>query len=148
MTTTAAIALGVSITSPAQANTGLENQQSIETCKSQASSTFKFALYYNSNYGGAWRNIGYSVWDFADEPIGGQGQAGLEPLRYCPSGAGANQDIKNNAASAKNKHSSYYAVVYYNSGYKGNADWIGWKNSWSKLVNTYNENASFAWQSI
>ncbi|NML54733.1 hypothetical protein HHL19_18995 [Streptomyces sp. R302] len=147
---TALALVGLSMTSvaPAQASTGQENQYSYEACKTQAESPYKFALYYNSGYAGAWRNIAYSVYDFAHEPIGGQSQGDLrQPLEYCPWGAGANQEIKNNAASAKNKHSTYYAVVYYNSGYKGNADWIGWQNSWSKLINTYNENASFAWRS-
>ncbi len=150
-TAAATIGLSMSLAMPAQADTAnpnLDNQMSPETCKSQAASGYKFAIYYNSNYGGAWRNIGYGVYDFGHVPIGGAPQGGLQPLRYCGTGAGANQDIKNNAASAKNKHSSYYGVLYYNSGYKGNADWIGWQNSWSKLINTYNQNASFSWQSI
>ncbi|MEU5372835.1 hypothetical protein ABZ362_28380 [Streptomyces sp. NPDC005951] len=144
-----AIGVVASLASPAQASeTGYWNQHSPEACKSQSASDFKFAIYFNSNYGGSHRNIGYSVWDFADESPGGSPQGGTHPLRFCPGGNGGNQGIKNNAASAKNKHSTYYAVVYYNSGYKGNADWIGWKNNWSKLANTYNENASFAWQSL
>lgn len=129
-------------------NTGYENQWSPEVCKDPGSSGFKFALYFNSNFKGSYRNIGYSVWDFADERMGGAPQAGLQPLRYCSIGAsspwpGSGQNIKNNAASANNRHSSYVAHVYFNRGYKGAVDWVyGGRN----LTNTYNNNASFAWQ--
>lgn len=141
--------IGMSAVTPAQASTGEENQMSPEACsKTQAASTFKFAIYYNSNYGGAYRNIGYSVWDFADERIGGAPQGGTQPLNFCHGGSGNLQGIKNNAASAKNKHSTYYSVVYFNSGYKGNSDWISPGTGWSKLSGTYNENASFAWQTL
>lgn len=74
--TAAVVGIGASAIAPAQASTGEENQMSPEACsKSQSASTFKFAIYYNSNYGGAYRNIGYSVWDFADERIGGARRA-------------------------------------------------------------------------
>ncbi|WP_329133424.1 hypothetical protein OG552_15905 [Streptomyces sp. NBC_01476] len=149
MVTALACAFGLGVVSPAHAGTGLENQESPEACqKTQAASTFKFAIYYNSNYGGAYRNIGYSVYDFADERIGGAPQGGLQPLLFCHGGAGNLQGIKNNAASAKNKHPTYYSVVYYNSGYKGDSDWIAPNSGWSQLAGTYNENASFAWQSL
>ncbi|WP_405899177.1 hypothetical protein OG242_18165 [Streptomyces sp. NBC_00727] len=147
--TAAVVGIGASAISPAQASTGAENQDSPEACvKSQSASTFKFAIYYNSNYGGAYRNIGYSVWDFADERIGGSPQAGTQPLLFCHGGNGNLTGIKNNAASARNKHSTYYSVVYFNSGYKGNSDWIAPGTGWSQLSNTYNDNASFAWQSL
>ncbi len=75
-------------------------------------------------------------------------QGGTQPLNFCHGGNGNLQGIKNNAASAKNKHSTYYSVVYFNSGYKGNSDWIAPGTGWSQLSNTYNDNASFAWQSL
>jgi hypothetical protein len=144
----ATVAMGAFVTPSAHANTGFENQMSPEACeKSQAASDFKYAIYYNSNYGGAYRNIGYSVWDFADERIGGAPQGGTQPLKFCHGGNGNLQGIKNNAASVKNKHSTYYAVTYYNSGYKGSADWSS-PRSQTNLSVTKNENASFAWQTL
>jgi hypothetical protein len=142
-----AVMLGLTVT-PAQASTGEENQLSPEACsKTQAESAFKYAIYYNSNHGGAYRNIGYSVYDFADERIGGSSQGGLQPLNFCHGGNGNGQGIKNNAASVKNKHTTYYAVTYFNSGYKGSADWVG-PSVGRNLSVTYNENASFAWQTL
>ncbi|MFF7792134.1 hypothetical protein [Streptomyces sp. NPDC007991] len=142
------VVMGAFMTPAAHANTGYENQMSPEACeKSQATSTFKYAIYYNSDFGGAYRNVGYSVWDFADERIGGAPQGGTQPLKFCHGGSGNLQGIKNNAASVKNKHSTYYAVTYFNSGYKGSADWAS-PRSQSNLSVTKNENASFAWQTL
>ncbi|WP_234431715.1 hypothetical protein [Streptomyces sp. NRRL S-241] len=129
-------------------NTGYENQWSPEVCKDPGNSGFKFTLYFNSNFKNSYRNIGYSVWDFADERMGGAPQAGLQPLRYCAFGAsspwpGSGQNIKNNAASAQNRHSSYVADVYFNRGYKGAVDDVAWGRN---LNYTYNNNASFAWR--
>ncbi|MFJ5550848.1 hypothetical protein [Streptomyces sp. NPDC093225] len=129
-------------------NTGYENQMNPTVCDDPDSSTFKFTLYYNSNFANSYRNIGYSVWNFADERIGGAPQAGTQPLRYCSFGVsspwpGSGQNIKNNAASAKNRHSSYVANVYYNSGYKGAVDDVAWGRN---LNYTKNNNASFAWR--
>jgi hypothetical protein len=147
----AVVAMGLGMATPVHAdsgNTGYENQMSPEACeKSQSASDFKYAIYYNSNYGGAYRNVGYSVWDFADERIGGAPQGGTQPLKFCHGGNGNLQGIKNNAASVKNKHTTYYAVTYYNSGYKGSADWTSPRGQ-NNLSVTKNENASFAWQTL
>jgi hypothetical protein len=148
---TAVVALGIGLAAPVQAedlgdyggNTTTANQLSPNACSaSQASSEYKFAIYYNSNFGGSYRNIGYNVWNFADERIEGAAQGGLQPLKFCHGGNGAGQGIKNNAASAKNKHATYWAVVYYNSGYKGASDAISRDMN---LSQTKNQNASFAW---
>lgn len=143
----AAIVLGGVAAPAAQASTGFENQWSPEACNSQVDSGFKFTLWYHSSYGGAHRNIGYSVWDFADERIGGDPQAGLQPLRYCSEGDGGGQNIKNNAASAQNRHGSLKANVYYHAGYKGAVDSLSPMSSWFQLKSTNNNNASFAWVS-
>ncbi|GAA1371772.1 hypothetical protein [Streptomyces beijiangensis] len=146
--TATAIGLGMSIITPAHASTGEENQESPDACmKSQSASVFKYAIYFNSNYGGAYRNVGYPVYDFADERVGGSPQAGTQPLLFCHGGSGNNQGIKNNAASVRNKHSTYYAVTYYNSGYKGSSDWAT-PNSSRNLSQAYNQNASFNWSSL
>lgn len=117
-----------------------------EACNSQVVSQFQFSLWYNSSYAGSHRNIGYNVWDIGDERIGGTGQGGgAQPLLWCDNGAGAGTGVKNNAASAQNRHASYRAGVYYNSGYKGIVDILAPKSSWFQLKNAYNNNASFAW---
>ncbi|MFF2526986.1 hypothetical protein [Streptomyces liangshanensis] len=140
----AAFALLLMTAIPAHADPEL-NQMSPEACQeTQASSTFKFAIYYNSNYAGAYRNIGYSVYDFGDERVGGSPQGGLQPLNFCHGGAGNGQGIKNNAASVKNKHATYWAIVYYNSGFKGTSEAISRQ---ANLTTTKNNNASFEWYS-
>ncbi|MEF3118894.1 hypothetical protein [Streptomyces chrestomyceticus] len=122
------------------------NLLSMETCyKSPGNSTFKFHVFYNSGHTGAFRNIGYSVYDFGHVYIGvGDGPSG-NPLRFCPGGTGAGKSVKNNAASASNTHSKYSATMYFNSGYKGASDRLGSGSFMSRLKNTYNNNASFRW---
>ncbi|WP_158717030.1 hypothetical protein [Streptomyces rimosus] len=122
------------------------NLQSMETCsKSPGSSAFKFHLFYNSGHTGAFRNIGYAVYDFGHVYIGAGDPDGGNPLRFCPGGTGAGKSVKNNAASASNTHSKYSATVYFNSGYKGASDRLGAGSFMSRLKNTYNNNASFRW---
>ncbi|MFI9065643.1 hypothetical protein ACIGQE_27890 [Streptomyces sp. NPDC053429] len=109
-----------------------------DVCVDPGYGTFKFTLFYNSNFMGAHRNMGYNVWDFG----------GPRPLTYCLDGASApapgyGQNLKNNAASAKNFHATYVADVYYNSGFKGAVDDVSWGRN---LNYTYNNNASFAWR--
>jgi hypothetical protein len=142
-----ATATGVGLASPAQAlNTGYENQMSPNACQSPAGSDFDFTYYYNSNLKNAYRNIGYNVWNLGDERIGGAPQGGTQPLRYCVStGSGAGQDVKNNAASAANRHKKYNANSHFNSGYAGPKDRLAPGNSVNRLTNTYNDNASFSW---
>lgn len=147
-----AAALAVGLLPPASAhasvtiatNHNLENHMSPEACqKTQKQSKFKFAIYYNSNFAGSYRNIGWPVWNFGHAPIGGAPQGGTQPLGFCRPGAGAGQGIKNNAASAENRHATYVGVVFYNSGYKGASDAIGWGRN---LAKTRNQNASFKWR--
>jgi hypothetical protein len=100
-------------------------------------------VYYNSDFKNAYRDIGYSVYNFGNEPPYSHG--GPYPLKYCLNkGAGSGQGMKNNAASAKNFHSTYVADMYYNSGWKGAVDDISWGRN---LNYTYNNNASFKWRS-
>lgn len=141
-----ALILGLGLASPVHASQfeDSENQGSPEACRSPGSSKFKFTLYYNSNFAGAYRNIGYAVGNFADVRIGGAPQAGLQPLHYCSTGNGSGQSIKNNAASAENRHSTYIGWVYYNSWFQGASDAVGFGRN---LNNTYNNNASFQWKS-
>ncbi|MFJ8473675.1 hypothetical protein [Kitasatospora sp. NPDC094011] len=136
----AVTALGFFAAPAAQAHTGYENQMSPEACNSHVSSGFKFTLWYNSSYAGAHRNIGYSVWDLGHESIGGS-SAGQQPLYFCESGT----KLKNNAASAQNRHVGNKARVHFNSGYAGPVDTLGSFSSMFKLKNTYNNNASFSW---
>ncbi|CCK29872.1 putative secreted protein [Streptomyces davaonensis JCM 4913] len=112
----------------------------------QSYNDFKFRLYYNSNSGGAWRDFGYSVGNFGAVEIYGSGTVAY---KFCGgTGNGALQGVKNNAASARNEHTSYGACVYYNSWFNGAKDGLqpATPTPVSKnLVNTYNENASFQW---
>jgi hypothetical protein len=123
------------------------NLLSNEACYDPPASKFKFHIFYNSGQGGAYRNIGYSVYDFnALRP--GDGHA--YPLKFCPGGVsnpwpGSNQRVKNNAASGENEHYKYTARVYFNSGYKGVYDAMAPYQHIDRFRNVYNENASFAW---
>ncbi|WP_328871575.1 hypothetical protein OHT76_16425 [Streptomyces sp. NBC_00287] len=111
----------------------------------ETDNNFKFNLYYNSNTQGAWRDFGYAVGNF-DSVYSGQG---YKPVVFCNTGAaGSLQNVKNNAASAKNEHTSYGACVYFSSWFNGAKDGLqpAVPTPVSRnLVNTYNENASFQW---
>ncbi|WP_393077959.1 hypothetical protein [Streptomyces sp. LN704] len=145
----AALFISVSAAPVAQADDG-DNLLSMEACAElPSSSDFKFHIYYNSGENGAWRNIGYSVYDF-DALRPGDGHA--HPLRFCMLGAsspwpGSGKNIKNNAASAENDHHSYWARVYFHSGYKGAQDVMAPYQHIDRFRNVYNENASFRWTS-
>ncbi|MFK0223902.1 hypothetical protein ACIQWN_37705 [Streptomyces vinaceus] len=128
------------------ASTQWENHFNSTICTDPGYSTFKFTLWYNSDFKGSYRNIGYNVYDFSDEHYGGT--SGQQPLNFCQFGVsspwpGSGQGIKNNAASAANRHATYVADVYYNSGYKGAVDDVAWTRN---LNYTKNNNASFAWR--
>ncbi|MBD0844593.1 hypothetical protein [Streptomyces sp. TRM68416] len=111
----------------------------------QSGNNFKFKLYYNSNNKGAYADFGYAVGNF-DSVYTGQG---YKPMKFCNTGAaGSLQNVKNNAASAHNAHTSYGACVYYNSWFNGAKDSLPPATpvpTSKNLVNTYNDNASFQW---
>lgn len=118
-----------------------------EACDDPYRSGFKFHIYYNSAQSGAYRNIGYSVYNF---DVLRDGSGSYYPLRFCSGGVsspwpGSGQRIKNNAASGENEHYKYTARVYFSSGYKGVYDAMAPYQHIDQFVNVYNENASFAW---
>lgn len=123
-----------------------DNLRSAEACANVWESDFKMTLYYNSYLRGAWRNVGYSVYDFDHLHPGGSNPS-YYPLEFCAYGSGAGQRVKNNSAGARNKHYKYTARIYYNSGYKGTQDALPPVTTRPKFVNVYNENASFLWTS-
>lgn len=134
------VMLSVGVSTPAFADGDYDNYWF--GCNYDSTNTFKFRLFYNSDLAGDYRNIGYAVYDFNSVADG----SGSSPLRYCGfRSAGSGQNIKNNAASARNTHSSYFGYLYYNSGYKGASD-IVW-GTVNQLDATYNNNASFQWKS-
>ncbi|MER5181498.1 peptidase inhibitor family I36 protein [Streptomyces sp. NPDC002896] len=91
-------------------------------------------LFYNSYQGGSSTSFrGSNVADFAG-------------YKFLSSGAGQGQAVKNNAASATND-SAYAATIFYNSNYGGACDKIADYSYTTQLHNTYNENASFKWNS-
>lgn len=146
----AAVFVTATVVAPVAQADDEDNLYSMQACDELPStSDFKFHIYYNSGQGGAWRNIGYSVYDFnALRP--GDGHA--HPLRFCNIGAsnpwpGSLQNIKNNAASGENDHYKYWARVYFHSGYKGNQDAMAPYQHIDRFRNVYNENASFRWTS-
>ncbi|MFJ8081317.1 peptidase inhibitor family I36 protein [Streptomyces sp. NPDC096205] len=85
-----------------------------------------FCLFYNSDYGGDMVSTGYNVSNFA----GWTWDNG--------------QSVKNNAASAYN-YTERCGRLYFNSNYAGASDTIAAGTGWRRLVNTYNNNASFRW---
>ncbi|MCX3061897.1 hypothetical protein [Streptomyces beihaiensis] len=138
---TAAIGVCMAAT-PASAASGDYNNYWFG-CNYDSSNTFKFRIFYNSDLAGDYRNIGYAVYDFDAVEDG----TSRSPLKYCGfRSSGKGQHVKNNAASARNTHSTYTGVLYYNSGYKGAADYV-WGNV-NKLDATYNNNASFKWVNL
>jgi hypothetical protein len=126
-----------------------ENLYSMEACYAPWNSKFKFHLYYNSGMDGAYRNIGYSVYNF-DQLRPGGSFTGYYPLKFCVLGAGgatpgSGQRVKNNAASGENDHYKYTARVYFESGYNGAQDVMGPYQHIARFPHVYNENASFKW---
>lgn len=116
------------------------------TCTNPDTSAFKMSFYYNTNWKGAWRNVGYAVYDLDHLSPGGD-IPNSYPLTFCNSGAGAGQHVKNNAAAGQNNHSTYTARIYYHSGYKGPQDSLTPHSGEGQFINVYNENASFQWTS-
>jgi hypothetical protein len=129
-----------------------ENLMSPEACQEIPwNSAYKFHIYYNSKQGGAWRNIGYRVYNFDVLRPGGS-IPNTYQLKFCSIGAsspwpGSGQRIKNNAASGENTHPKYVAHVYFNSGYKGAEDRLAPYEDLDRFRNVYNDNASFQWTS-
>lgn len=138
-------------TGPAQAN-DFDNMFDPLVCVDHnRSGKFAFHIFYNSNLGGSYRNIGYAVYDFGAVTAGGS-DSSYQPLRFCRFGAsspwpGSGQGIKNNAASARNDHDTYLARVYYSSGHRGVYDQLNPYETRAQFRNVYNENASFKWVS-
>lgn len=86
---TAVPALKITGAPQARANTGFENRTSPGACaRSQATSRFKYAVPCDSVRGGAWRNAGHSVGDFADERTGGTPRGGTRSLKSRHAGRG------------------------------------------------------------
>ncbi|GBQ04406.1 hypothetical protein SSP531S_59020 [Streptomyces spongiicola] len=146
---TAAAALLIS--SPAYADwppgSDADNLGNEAACDIPYESAFKFHIYFNSGQNGAYRNIGWAVYNF-DALRPGDGHD--HPLKYCITGGsrplpGSGQKIKNNAASGENEHYKYTARVHYNSGYKGPYDAMAPYQHIDRFRNVYNQNASFLW---
>jgi hypothetical protein len=114
------------------------------SCHSPSSSDFRFSFRYNSGLSGAWKNLGYAHANFAATDLG-TGDPFSYPLEFCSgTGSGGGQVIKNNAASARNRHGSYSGRVYFNSWWQGAYDNFR-PGTGGNLVDTYNDNASFQW---
>jgi len=90
-------------------------------------------LYYNSNCQGSLADFEFDVPDFA-------------PYTFVSAGAGQGQGVKNNAASARNRDTTWIADIHFNSNYGGARDRIARTGACQRLVNTYNENASLKWR--
>ncbi|MBD0844592.1 hypothetical protein [Streptomyces sp. TRM68416] len=143
---TVASAAGLLMFSGAPANASTPQDEENYWLGCQSYNTFKFRLYYNSNNKGAYRDFGYAVGNFGAVEIYGSGTVAY---KFCNTGAaGSGQGVKNNAASARNLHTSYGACVYYNSWFNGAKDSLPPATplpTSKNLVNTYNDNASFQW---
>lgn len=90
----------------------------------------EMCLYWDSNLGGSLYDTYWSVADFGD-------------ARFISPGAGQGQLVKNNTASATNRHTGD-ARVFYNESYTGASDVVPAFSS-RNLVNTWNDNASICW---
>lgn len=101
-------------------------------------------LFYNSKYGGS-----RTTFENNKEE---EGFYNLGPYTFKTAGAGQGLSVKNNAASAqaRNWGLNYNVTIYYYSGYSGPCDRLqATPNELtyaSRLVNTYNENASLYWR--
>lgn len=93
----------------------------------------EFVFYYNSN------NFG-SPSDFENSKSNLAGYVFLGP------GTGQGTAVKNHAASVSNNHPTKTVNVYFNSGYQGVFDSTAPYTN-RNLSKTYNENASFQFQS-
>ncbi|MEV6118121.1 peptidase inhibitor family I36 protein [Streptomyces sp. NPDC052109] len=123
----AAIATGASVVPAAAQNDG--------RCTTSVSSNLfgELCLYYNSGLSGS----------HADFNVPTKDEAGYV---FSSSGAGQGQPVKNNAASATNLDPDCTAIIFYNSGWSGPADYIDAHSSVSRLNKTYNNNASNHWE--
>ncbi|WP_328941764.1 hypothetical protein OG259_08945 [Streptomyces sp. NBC_00250] len=144
--------LGFFGATPAMAGGDIDNLWDPAACAAPSGSAFKFHLYYNSGQNGAYRNIGYNVYNFDVLWNGNNAPGGGTPLRYCIVGAsnplpGSNQTVKNNAASGTNDHYKYKARVHFRSGYGGPTDIMNPYQHIDRFRYVYNENASFSWAS-
>lgn len=145
---TAAVSLLVSAPTANADVVDYENLYGPDRCKEPGASAFKFHIYFNSGMNGAYRNVGYSVYNF-DRLVPGGSDPGAYPLKYCIVGAGGSpgsgQKIKNNAASGENDHYKYKARVHFYSGYTGPKDVMNPGQTIAQFRYVYNENASFSW---
>ena len=119
------------------------SSSTVNNCDSEC-----LVLFYNSQYGGSRITLNTN----GDE----QGFYNLGPYTFQTTGAGQGQSVKNQAASAQARHwgAHWNATIYYNSGYAGpcdrlqaGADSTSEITYASKLVNTYNNDASVYWRS-
>lgn len=146
----ASLTLGIVAAIPAAADEPFPNDANIwdpAACSDPDPSDFKFHIYYNSGEAGAYRNIGYAVYDF--DAIYTTDKS-YHALTFCELGVsrpwpGSGQHIKNNAASGDNTHYKYTARVYQRSGYWGNQDAMGPMQHHDQFLKVYNDNASFQW---
>ncbi|MFG3213816.1 hypothetical protein [Streptomyces tendae] len=122
---TALAGAGIALASPASAGTYPQTSCGLP------SNGQCLVLYYNSGYKGS--STSYPV----------SAVNNFEGHKFLTSGAGQGQYLKNNAASAKNRTTQgWWAAIYFNSGQVGACDAIAPNAGASRLVNTYNENAS------
>ncbi|MGW5638615.1 peptidase inhibitor family I36 protein [Streptomyces sp. NPDC003832] len=89
-------------------------------------------FYYNSNFEGS-RTL-----------FRGFDHYSLDGYKFLGSGAGKGQNVKNNAASARNL-AFYNLVIYFNSNLAGACDSMPKLGEAQRLNNTYNDNASFGY---
>ncbi len=118
---------GLALASPAAASA-----DPTTSCGDISVHGYCITLYYNSGKAGS----SVSYW-------GGQ-RSDFAGDKFLTTGAGKGTAVKNNAASAKYVSIfSDWGTVYFNSYGAGPCDSIAANHSASKLVNTYNENASY-----
>ncbi|MFG2317761.1 peptidase inhibitor family I36 protein [Streptomyces tendae] len=125
--------VGVTVAATAGLVVGIAPQsQASASLTCPDSETYCMMFYYNTGYAGS-----YTVFRGFDH-------YSLNGYTYLAAGAGKGQAVKNNAASASNL-ARYSLEIYYNSNLAGACDSIPAYSGAYKLVNTYNENASFGY---
>lgn len=96
----------------------------------------EFCLFWGNNLYGAVGDYRYGTNDFAADHL---------KAICCTWRPGMGERVKNNAASAWNKHHYYTARVHYNENQTGPYDDVA-PDSWRNLYYTHNDNASWHWR--
>jgi hypothetical protein len=137
----AAVTLGVAV--------GIAAPASAEGSQDCTGNSGGICLYFNSGEHGARDDALGDVWNYGVNPNSYEcnGAAGCPPYIFSYTDVGSNgygYYVKNHAASAciDSQNGGLSAYIYFNSGYQGSRDTLGFGHTCINLSHTYNNNAS------